>query len=107
RGPPASPPARSALDRLLLGLDLGREPLFLRAQLGRELVAEIRGLEQRAQLQRGLLAGRVRATLRPLERFLERLHLPDPEPGDQLLGLGERAVHDRALLAREHQARTL
>src|SRR6516164_4465957 len=98
--PPVARRSRSALGRLILPDPL-RELLLFGAQLGRELVAEVRGFEERAQFQHGFLAGRVRAALRPLERFLHRLHLPDPEPGDQLLGLGERTVHDRALLPRE------
>ena len=35
------------------------------------------------------------------------LHLPEPEAGDQLLGLGERAVDHRALRAREPHPRAL
>ena len=38
------------------------------------------------------LADRVRAALDPLDRLVHRRDLPDPVAGDQLLGLGERAV---------------
>src|SRR5262245_1636076 len=87
--------APSALAGLALLLDLLAQPRFLRAQLGRELGAEVLGLEHGPDLQRRLRAGRVRAAFRPLDRLLQRLHLPDPEAGDELLGLGERPVHDR------------
>jgi hypothetical protein len=36
----------------------------------------------------------------PLHRFLLRLHLDERVAGDQLLGLGERAVDDAALFSR-------
>ena len=42
---------------LALALDLGAQALFLRAQLGRELLAEVLGLEDRADLDLRLLAG--------------------------------------------------
>ena len=48
-----------------------------------------------------------RRALEPLERLLARRALPDPEAGDQLLGLGERAVDDGALPALEAHARAL
>src|SRR5262249_26942066 len=40
----------------------------------------------------------------PLDRFFHRLHLPQPIAGDQLLGLGEGAVNDLPLAARELDA---
>src|SRR3954471_4721532 len=87
---------------------LGAYALLLLAQLGRELGAEVLGLEHLADLDLGLGAGhRVGAALDPLDRLFLRLHLPEPEAGDQLLRLGERAVGDNAPLAREAHARAL
>ena len=65
-------------------------------------VAEVLGLEHRAN---GHLDATVEGrALDPLDRLLHRLHLPDPVAGDELLGLGERPVDDRALRAREAHA---
>ena len=47
------------------------------------------------------------AALEPLDRLVHRLDLPDPVAGDELLGLGERAVDDGALRAREADALAL
>src|SRR4051794_12794969 len=82
--------------------------LFLLAQFGRELGAEILRLVHLAQLDFAvaLLEG-ARAALEPLQRFFFRFALPQPEAGDQLLGLGKRAVDDAALVAADFQARTL
>src|SRR5271170_1426524 len=46
----------------------------------------------------------VRATLDPLDGLFQRLDLPDPEAGDELLGLGEGAVDDGTRLAGEFDA---
>ena len=70
--------------------------------LGRELGAEVLGLEHLADLDLRVLQHRVGAALDPLDRLVLRAHLPQPEAGDQLLGLGERAVDHGALVAREH-----
>ena len=50
---------------------------------------------------------RIGQRLSPLDRLLDRLHLPDPVAGDQLLGLGERPVDDGPLAAREPHALAL
>src|SRR4051812_6271342 len=97
---------------------LRAQPFLLLTQLGRELVSEVVALEDLTQLDIAFLEGNA---LRPLDRLLLRLHLPDPVAGDELLRLGERAVGDgrrvpvvvhahglRArmeALAREHHAR--
>src|SRR3954453_6491084 len=75
---------------LVLGFDLGPEAVFLRAQLGGELGPEVGRLEDAADLDLAGLVVRVRAALDPLDRLVHRLDLPDPEAGDQLLGLGKR-----------------
>ena len=73
--------------------------------VGREALAEIRRLVVRSNLEIRFFAGhRVRALLRPLDRLFDRLHFPDPEAGDELLGLGERAVDDRPFRAVEANA---
>src|SRR5207244_10447130 len=88
--------------------ELGAQALLLLAQLRRELRAEVFGLENLADLDLCLGAGhRVGAALDPVDRLLLRLHLPQPEAGDQLLGLGERPVDDAAPLAREAHPRPL
>src|SRR5688572_15644426 len=58
--------------------------------------AEVLQLEHLADLDLALPQHRVRATLDPLDRLLEGVHLPEPEAGDQLLGLGEGTVDDGA-----------
>src|SRR5437870_8842861 len=83
------------------------QALFGRPRFRREVVAEILCLEDLADLDLGFPRHRVRALLHPRDRFLEVLHLPDPEPRDQLLGLGERPVGHRALGAGEAHARAL
>src|SRR5438132_5119078 len=45
--------------------------------------------------------------LEPLEGLVDRAHLPQPIPGDKLLGLRERSIDDGALLAVEPNALAL
>src|SRR4051794_24617763 len=92
-------PRRKILLLRRLPLYLLAQPLLLLAQLGRELGAEVRRLEQRAHLDLAVLVMRVGAAREPFERLVHRLDLPQPEAGDQLLRLGEGAVDDGALLA--------
>src|SRR6266516_236277 len=79
-------------------------PLFLLAQLGRERGAEVLSLEDLPDFDLALLE---RNALRPLQRLGLVLHLPDPEAGDQLFGLRERAVTHGALGTRIRDARPL
>src|SRR5262249_42848481 len=90
----------TTVSRLLVLLDLGLQPLFLFPEFGRELGPEFLNFEHLADLDLGLRAGRVRAALHPVDGLLLRLALPQPEPGDQLLGLGERPVDHDPLVAR-------
>src|SRR5260370_33587062 len=54
----------------------------------------------------GLLVGRGRRSLRPLDRFLQRLHLKNPVAADQLLRFGEWSTDPRFLSAdRESDSR--
>src|SRR6478736_5787417 len=108
----ASPPsrrARSSLRRAARALvDLGAQPLLGGAHLGRELGAEVLGLEHLAQLELDVAAGVPRRPAPdPVERLLARADLDDREAGDQLLGLGERTVDDGRLAVREFHARAL
>src|SRR3954471_3995474 len=80
---------------------------LLLAQLGGELLAEVLGLEDLADLDLRLGLHRVGAALDPLDRLFERLDLDDPEARDELLRLGERAVDDAALVGAEAHARAL
>src|SRR5262245_37747639 len=77
----------------LVLLELRAELLLLGLQLRRERGAQVLGLVDGPDLDHRLVAGGIRALLHPVHRLLDRLHLPDPEARDQLLGLGERAVH--------------
>src|SRR3989442_7016250 len=77
------------------------DPLFLLAELRRELLAEVVGLEHGADFDVRLLVVRVRAPLQPLDGLLHRLDLPEPETGDELLGLGERPIDDGTSRTRE------
>jgi hypothetical protein len=65
----------------------------LRAQLGRQGLAEIVGLEHRADLDLAFLVVRIGAALDPVDRFLQRGDFPEPVAGDEFLGLGRRAVN--------------
>src|SRR5690606_5557486 len=85
--------------RLRLLLDLRTQLFFLGAQLRRELLTKILGLEDRPN--RYLGAAIERRALQPFDRFFNRLDLPNPVASDKLLGLGKRAVDDRALRAIE------
>src|SRR6478735_7725627 len=76
---------------------LGADALFLLAQLRGEGLSEILGLEDPADLDLGIACHWIRAALDPFDRLFHRLALPDPETGDQFLGLGERSVDDGTL----------
>src|SRR5262249_2959278 len=77
---PLSLSPRRAPSALLL--DLRAHLLVAGLQLGRELLAEVRRLEHRPDLDLRLLARhRVRAAAQPLDRLLHRLDLPDPVAG--------------------------
>src|SRR4051812_30805859 len=74
--------------------DLRAQPLFLRTELGRELLAEVLGLEDRPDFD--FRPAAERCALQPLDRFVHRLDVPQPEAGDQLLRFSERSVDHRA-----------
>src|SRR2546422_244158 len=90
----------------LLG-QLRAKALFLLPELGSELGAEIRRLEDLANFDLGLRASGIGAALDPFDRFLLRLHLNQPEAGDQLLRLGEGPVDHGPLRSGELDARAL
>src|SRR5437868_11128274 len=92
---------------LLPGGNLRSQALFLLAKLGRELGAEVVGLEDLANLELALSTGGVRAALGPFHRLFFGSHLPDPKTCDQLFGLGERTVDDGSLRAGELDPRAL
>src|SRR5690348_427719 len=81
--------------------------MFLLAQLGRELRTEIIRLEHLANLDLALVPRRIGAPLRPLDRLFPRPALPQPEARNELLGLRERTIDDRALAPRELHPSTL
>src|SRR5207249_2500156 len=69
--------------------------------LDRFAFAEILELEELPQLDFAglLLAVRGGHAQRPLQCFLPGLHLNHPVAGDQVLAVGKRAIHYRALAA--------
>src|SRR5437773_3964151 len=69
-----------------LRFDSGSEALLLRSQLGRELLAKVLRLEDRANLH--FSPATEWRPLEPVDRLVHRFHLPQPEPGDELLRLG-------------------
>src|SRR5215468_5336190 len=81
--------------------------LFALPQLWRERLTEIIGCEHLANFDLAVVLMRVGAALHPLDRLGEGGDLPQPEAGNQLLGLGERAVGDDALLAGKRYPRAL
>src|SRR5262249_39729767 len=93
---------------LLLRVDLSTKALLLFADLSRRADgSEVGALEDLPDLDLAVLGVRVGAALDPLDRFRERLALPQPEAGDQFLGLGKRPVDDSALGALEADAGAL
>src|SRR5258706_16334438 len=75
----------------LLG-HLRTQALFLLPELGCELGTEIRRLEHLANFDLALRASGIGAALDPFDRFFLRLHLNQPEAGDQLLRVGEGPI---------------
>src|SRR6185295_13878967 len=65
---------------------------------------EVFGFRDLADLDLALFE---RNLLRPLESFLLRFRLPDPEARDEFFGLRERTVDDRALRTAELHPRTI
>src|SRR5580658_281630 len=93
-----------AAARSVLGGDVLAHARFLRPQLRCRVVAEILGLEHTPDLDFLVAPGKRRAP-DPLHRLGERLHLPQPEAGDEFLGFGERPVaHDALAAAAEFYA---
>src|SRR4029450_8634438 len=110
----SSPPPRKARRGVASALrggaallpGLSRDPLETLGHLGRDDVGrEVRELLDLADLDHVAVLGRTAP--RPLDRLLLRLRLDQPVAADRLLGLGERAVHDRGLAAGEADARGL
>src|SRR5437773_1333034 len=94
------------MNRMVLSplLGLRAQSLLLLLELRLERITEIVRLEHLANLHFTFLE---RGPFQPLDGLAERLHLPQPETGDQLLGLGEGAVDHRPLAAGEPDARAL
>ena len=74
----------------------GAQALFLLQDFGRDDVAEILQLIERADLDLARAGHRVGAALHPLDRLGHVFDLPNPVAGDQLAGLGEGPVDDGA-----------
>src|SRR6185437_2800115 len=82
RWPPWPPPVAV----LVLGFNLRAQPLLGLRELGGERRAEVRRVEDLPELERRAL-GEGRAS-HPGDGLVLRLHLDQPEAGDQLLRLG-------------------
>src|SRR5919204_3965593 len=97
------PSASRGAPRLMLLLGhLTSQALLLLPELARGVAGrELLGLEDLPDLDLALLE---RGALEPLDRLIHRLALPQPEAGDQLLGLGEGSVDHGALVAGEPDA---
>src|SRR5690242_9188293 len=76
----------------------GAQPFLLLLELGLERVTEVLHLEHLANLHFAIAE---RGPFQPFDGFVQRLHLPQPEPGDELLRLRERSVDHRPLAAGE------
>src|SRR5712691_6934106 len=83
---------------------LGAHALLLLPELGAQRRAEVVRLEHLPNLDLALLE---RSALEPRDRLVLRLHLPQPEAGDELLGLGERSVDHGPLRSFKPHARAL
>src|SRR5437879_6487173 len=68
------------------------QALLLLSELGGEFGAEVLRFEHLANFDLGLPAERIGAAPDPFDRLCLRLHLPQPETGDQLFRLGEGPV---------------
>src|SRR5438105_5244752 len=76
---------------------LGPQPLFLLAQLGGERFAKIFRGKHLADFD--LVAAKERRALHPLDRFIERLGVDQPEAGDEIARERKRTATDAALPA--------
>src|SRR5215217_4830912 len=87
------------MDKLSAVGRLFAEAVFLVAELRRQRLAEISGLEHRPDFDLARAGHRIGAALYPRDCLGHVLDLPEPETGDQLAGLGKRAVNDGAAWA--------
>src|ERR671912_2390450 len=78
----------------LVQLCLRTQTVLLGTELRRELGTEIVGLENLAQFDFAFLEW---TALKPFNGLFHRAQLPDPETGNELLGLGKRSVDHSAL----------
>src|SRR5580765_7490251 len=69
-----------------------------------QALREVGHLEQRPDLDLARSRHGIGAALHPRDRLVHVLDLPEPETGDQFLGLGERPVDDGAAGAIERDA---
>src|ERR1700682_4344557 len=88
--PVAANEERSLRSGFRLPSCLGADSILLLPELRGERLPEVIVLEDLANLDLGVLEG---SALEPLDPLCLVSHLPQPEPGDELLGLGERSVN--------------
>src|SRR5436190_22160149 len=86
---------RTGLRSFWLLFDLLADAVFLLAEFGGEFGAEVFGFEDGADFDFGSAVEG--SAFQPFQGFVHRSHLPEPEAGDQLFGVGEGAVGDGGL----------
>src|SRR4026207_1099726 len=86
---------RSTIELPLLAGHLLTNSIFLLSQFWRELVAEVGCFKHLTNLNFFIIIER--SALQPLDRLFFRLHLPEPEAGNELLCFRERTIGDRRL----------
>src|SRR5579884_62791 len=90
-----------------LPLSVGALTRFLFLQFRSQRVAEIGHFHDRADFQNALLPRRIGAALRPFDRILEGVHVPNPKTGNQLTGVREWPTHHVPACAGEFYTCTL
>src|ERR1700732_2766334 len=73
----------------------------------RRLRREVFQLKHRANLDFRIYRHGIRAALHPLDGFIDRSYLPEPEARDEFLGLGKRSIDHGSIAARELHALSL
>jgi len=82
-------------------VELRAQAVFLLAQFGGELGAEVFCFEYLANIDFRIADGLLRATFDPVDGLLQRGGLEHPVAGDQLAGFCKRAIGDAALAVLE------
>src|SRR5215471_18788857 len=88
---------RAGLSRRALATgDFIAKPVFLLGEVGRKGITEVSSFHDWADLDLARARHRIGAALHPLDRLGHVPDLPQSEARDQLAGLGEGPIDDRA-----------